>query len=282
MKSEIKRNNLNFIDKINKFFFTPKIFLILGGILFFAILNYLFFGLGFDWAGTSNPWGFGEPNENGGFTVVGNGPDSWYGYLNITISTLGGLLTIFALILTVRLDKKFIIPVLFGESLVVLDALLIGALFTGISYVLMIFASIYNYITWGNREEDNKSKMNLKVWFFLGSFLFFYIFIGLLYIGISDFNGGLTGSFISVWGNWYDVVGSGIVVTAYFMMYQKWKYSFFIFLITDFIYMIFFFQIGLWSTASSYIVYLFTDSMSMITWWNKDDRISEGKPLKIE
>lgn len=275
--AKVERKKLNISDEVNKFFFSPKVFIILLGIVFFAILNYVFFSLGYEWAATDNPWGFGTDG-----IITGTDPDAWFGYLNITISTIGGVTTIFALILTVRLDKSFIIPMIIGETLVLADSIMIGAVFTGLSYFFMICASIYNYIKWGNGGKDDMSRVTNITWILSSLFFVAYLLFGLTFVQMSGFNGGLIGSFSDVWGNWYDVIGSGIVVVAYVLMYKKFKYTFFAFLATDIIYMIFFFQLGLWSTAASYIVYLFTDTTSMLTWWYKDERLSEGKELKVE
>ncbi len=224
-----------------------SLFLFLIGVSIFALLNYVWFGLGK--TNISSPW----VNQDQGIT---NTHLSWLGWTELTIAYLGSLITIFGVILTIRLNKKFIFPLLIGETLVIIDAIIIGAIFTGISYFIMIIFAIFNYINW-DKNEKNKS-MSKNNWIFIVLFLFLYLLFGSL----------LSNKFIdrSTIDMIFDVFGSGIVIFAWFIVLKKNKYGFLFFLLTDFTYMIYFFTSGVWSTGSSYIVYIFLDSIAFISW----------------
>ncbi len=242
----------NISNKANSFIQSKWSFVVfLSGIAFFAILNYLMFALGVnDFTIDTAIWG----------SVHSTDANGWIGYGEITIGTLGSLLTITGVILTIRFDKRFIIPLVVGESLVILDAFILGAYFTCFSYALMIISALYNYIQWNKEGDDMAPKMDLVNWIIVGVFLVIYIGIGF---------GAIFGTNLydqTEFSSYNDIFSSGIVVACWYMVLRKSKWGFIGFVITDITYLILFASAGVWVAGSSYIVYIFIDSTSFISW----------------
>lgn len=239
-------------NKANAFINSKWSFILfLGGIGFFAVVNYTMFIFGInDFTIDTAWWG----------SVRSTDVDAWVGYGEITIGTLGSLLTISGVILTIRFDKRFITPLLIGESLVILDAFILGAYFTCFSYALMMISAFYNYLQWNKEGDDTSPQMDLINWIIVGVFLVIYIGIGLGAIfgtNLYDQN-----DFMS----YNDIISSGIVVACWYMVLRKSKWGFVGFVITDITYLILFASAGVWVAGSSYIVYMFIDSTSFISW----------------
>ncbi|BDU67363.1 MAG: hypothetical protein TYPL_0160 [Candidatus Tyloplasma litorale] len=249
MENKIKQIS----KKSNEFLNSKNAFVIfLGGVLFFSIINYFLFAFNSDF----------EINTLFG-NIVRSSSNAWIGWFEITISTIGSLLTISGVILTIRFDKKFIWPLLIGEVLIIIDAIILGAFLTSFSYFLMIISAIYNYYKW-NTEFDNQNKMNLTNWIIVVIFILFYIgFFTTIMFSFSDYD-------YKVLADWNDIISSGIVVASWYIILRKSKWGFLGFLITDITYLLYFFTSGVWASGSSYIVYLFIDSTSFISWWNSN------------
>ncbi len=240
------------ISKKSKKFLNSKwsFVIFLSGILLIAILNYVMFALGDI---TINLL----IKINGSNIISVNSSTAWLGWLEITISNIGTMCTISGIILTIRFDKRFIIPLVIGETLVIADSIIIGALFTGLSYIIMLSFAIFNYVKWKEDKNDG-SKMNTKYWLFCASVLIIYISIGIwIKFLITD---------TPMFNDYNDVISSGVVTVCWFILLRKSKWGFIGFFITDITYLILFFSSGLWTTGAGYIVYLFIDSISFISW----------------
>lgn len=249
----MKTKIISFSKGCDNFIKTPYAFIFfLGFIFLFSVLNYISFSMGME---ISFPW-----SESNVITI--DSSNSWVGWLEITIASVGALVTMFGVIWAVNLKKEFIYPTLVGETFVVIDSIIIGAVFTSVSYIFMMGISIISWKNWNKKNNDTDGKINLALIFI---FLFFYFGIGLP-ISISLINEG------NILNSFFDVVGSGIVVVAWYCILQKKKYGFLLFFITDFTYMIYFFSSGIWSTGSSYIIYALIDSTSFMSWNYKESQ----------
>lgn len=248
-------NNESFIvslsNKTNSFLKTKYSFIaFLGGIIFFWILNYIMFGFSINDFSVSTPW-FGD--------ILSSSSNSWIGWTEITIASLGSLLVITGVIMVIRFEKNFIIPLTIGNVLVILDASIVGAIFTALSYFLMLCSGIYSWIQW-NKDADDDNKMTNKKYIFFTIGLVIYFLVGFL---ISN---QVYGSI--EWTTMIDVISSGIVVFCWLLLFNKNKYGFIGFFLTDITYIILFSAQGLIAAGSSYIVYAFIDSTSFISWYN--------------
>lgn len=276
----ITRNNKtklqNISGKANNFFLSKwALIIFLGMVIFLGIGNFINYGLNPSTGGIGTPW------VSDGYVGV-NTSSSWLGWFEITISTIGSTLSIMGVILVIRFDKRFIIPLLIGETLTVIDAIVIGYVFTGMSYILMMILAIYNYIMWDKSDDDNLDKMNLRIWFFVIFGFLAYICIAVIILyGMSNlkFDGSGYNDYynMSSFSAWNDIISSGIVTFAWFVMLRKNRWSFIAFIITDITYLITFFMANVWATGTSYIVYLFSDTTSFISWIDKEDRIINDK-----
>lgn len=193
-------------------------------------------------------------------SITHNSKLAWLGILEIMISSIGSMLTISGVILTIRFDKKFIYPLVIGEILIIIDSMIIGAIFTAFSYFIMIIFAIMNYLKWKN-EDDNKNKMTKTIWsvliIFLGVYIMFGLFIQVLVLGENNYLG------------YFDVINSGIVSISWFILLRKNKLGFIGFLITDILYLILFIDAGLFTAGIGYLIYIFIDSISFISWMDK-------------
>lgn len=224
-------------------------FIFVSAILFFGIINLIFFVLidGFE---IISPWVENDISINN---------YSWLGYVEIFIATIGSSLTIAGVVMAIRLNRKYIYLSIPGEVLVIVDAIIIGALFTGLSYFIMIVISIYNWYTW-EKESDNKvHKIRLSLFI-----ISIYVVIGLLIIGLFNYNDAYKNI-----NNYIDVIASGIVVGSWYLILNKKSVGFIGFVLTDVAYIMLFFSVGVWATGSSYIIYLLIDITSYVSWHSK-------------
>lgn len=241
INKEVKQN------PFNKFSNSYWAFIAFVGSMFLVtIVNLIMYGVGVTSVDTIW-WG----------SVSAGGQLGFIGWTEILIAGIGSMLTFWGVIWTLRFDKRFITPLVLGETLIVIDALILGWTFTAISYVLMISSAIYNYIMW-NKEDDNDSKMNLFNWTIVGIFVLMYVSIGL--IGTDLISGELTII------NYNDVISSGVVAASWYVVLRKSKWGFVTFIITDLLYFITYCSVGVYATGCSYIIYLFIDSTSFLSW----------------
>lgn len=241
----------------NSFLNSNYAYLLLLLLLIIGVLNLLNFGFGS--GSVSNPW-FDEG------TITINSKHAWLGWTEILISTFGGVTIVLSDILIIRFDKRFILPLIIGSTLTIIDAVLVGYTFTAISYVFMMIVGIYSYFQW-NKDEDETNKMNKDLWLFAALLFFVYSAFGLLLVQTEGVNIGYPDGLTSVW-SWSDVIGSGVVLTSYFLMLKKSKYGFFGFVASDIVYILAYGYAGLWVSSGMYAIYFFfIDSPSLLSWW---------------
>jgi hypothetical protein len=65
--------------------------------------------------------------------------------MELFFGNVGSFLTIAGVILTIRFNRNYIYPQLIGETLIIIDSIIVGGVFTGISYFFMILTTIVNY-----------------------------------------------------------------------------------------------------------------------------------------
>ncbi len=248
---EVNSTTINIIsNKANNFLKSDWAYVsFLGGMSIITILNLFLFGFGEITIDTVW-WG----------SINSTDSNSWLGWLEICFAGVGSTLTIWGVIWTLRFDKRFIFPLMIGETMVVIDAIVLGWTFTAISYILMMISAMYNYILW-NKEDDNISKMDLFNWIMVGAFIIIYS-IGGIGLSMVMIEGKL--GFV----NYNDVISSGIVVASWYVILRKSKWGFVTFVATDILYLFAYLSVGVWATGFSYLVYLFIDSTSFISWWN--------------
>ncbi len=234
----------------------PGVILLMG---IFNLISYRYLGVQ-----VTTPW------VNSGGVSYGDAND-WIGWIAITISSVGGSISVLGTLFVIRFDKRFIIPIVIGDALVITDAIFAGYVFTALSYLLMMSSGIYSWFVWNNQddESDNKSIMNKTWWFIILGLVLTYITIGVVIVLSfpAFFNNSDDPHNIL---NWIDIVCSGVVVAAWIVMTRKDKLAFTGFLSTDMLYLITFFIMGYWGTGMSYFVYLFIDSTSMVSWITKE------------
>ncbi len=246
------------IDKVSKsannFLQSYKAFIFfLGGLFIISIVNIIMF--------TFNINGFTIDTQWWGSIDV-HSSNSYIGWFEIIIAALGSILTIWGVIWTIRFDKRFIYPLVVGESLVVIDAIILGLVFTGLSYVIMIASALYNFFMWNKVDDSDESQMNLFNWTIVIIFVILYSVGG--FVSVLAITGQINGV------NASDILSSGVVAASWYVVLRKSKWGFITFVITDVIYLILYTTTGVWATGSSYIVYLFIDSTSFISWWSSN------------
>ncbi len=249
-------------EKAQKFINSPKsLFLFPGIILTFGIFNLI--GYGFFGVEIYSPWINNSTN-----TVTSSDANAWLGWLAISISVSGGTIAMVGTLLIIRLDKRFIIPVLIGETLIIFDAIIAGYVFTGLSYAIMAGSSLYIWWTWNNQddEESTKSMMNWIWWIVVLSVVIVYMVVGAL-ISILTKSQLVDPSKVFTW---IDLSCSAVVIGSWILMNRKDKSAFFGFISTDAIYLVVYFMMGYWATSVYYVVYLMSDSVSMLSWIAKD------------
>lgn len=269
MNETLKRNITIASKKAEKFMQSIWPLMIFpGAVLVFGILNYIAFGI-FDNIEIYSPWVNSGSGEYGG--IVSSDKEAWIGWLAITISTLGGVISIFGTLLVIRFDQRYLLPIIIGQSLIIIDSLIAGYLFTGMSYVVMLTTSIINWfqlkkVDDSNEEKNHNSMMNMMWWAIIGAVVIIYFLIGLTVL--LAFEGDWSDE--TVWFNWIDIICSSIVVGSWFTMLRKDKLAFLGFLPTDLAYLISYFAMGYWATGISCFIYLFSDTVSMLSWISKD------------
>lgn len=265
MNVELK-SRITAISKKAETFMHSKWSLIIfpGAVLIFGILNYIAFGT-FDNVEVYSPWVSNGSGAYGG--VLSTDEMAWVGWTAITISTLGGVISIFGTLLIIRFDRRYLAPILIGQTLVIIDAIIAGYLFTGMSYLVMVTTSVINWFQWTkDNDDDHSSMMNMLWWAIIGAVVVIYVLIGTTVL--LAFSGDWSDE--TLWFNWIDVTCSGVVIGAWFIMLRKDKWAFAGFLPTDMLYLISYFAMGYWATGISYFIYLFSDSASMTSWIAKD------------
>ncbi len=239
----------NISKKVNGFLQGNLAFVaFIGGMLIVSIMNLFLYAFVDGFSVDTLWWG----------TVTSASSNAWIGWFEICFAGVGSTLTIWGVVWTLRFDKRFITPLLIGEVIVVIDAIMLGWVFTAVSYVIMIISAIYNYIMW-NREEDNEPKMDFFNWMVVIVFVIIYITAGLLALLF-------TVDQMTIW-NYNDVISSGIVAASWYIVLRKSKWGFVMFVITDIMYMIAYSAIGVPATGFSYLIYFFIDSTSLLSWW---------------
>jgi hypothetical protein len=129
----------------------------------------------------------------------------------------------------------------------------------------MILTTIVNYSHW-NKGQEHETVKSKWTWWIVSIFLLAYSVIGLPISFIYIYKSGIDHrAFYAL----SDVIGSGIVVCSWFLALRKIKWGFVGFIATDIVYLIFFCSVGIWGAGLSYLVYLFIDSTSFLSWWNK-------------
>ncbi len=254
-------------ESSQKFINSPlSLFLFPGTILIFGILNLFAFGfLGIE---VYSPW-----INNYSHTVTSSGEYAWLGWLAISISMLGGTISILGTLLIIRLDRNFIWPILIGQSLIIMDAVIAGYVFTGLSYVIMVTSSVYSWWTWGKVDEGDSSvsMMNYKWWIVVLTTVIIYLAIGsILSLTTQSQLIDPTDKF-----TWIDLTCSAVVVGSWIVMNKKDKSAFAGFITTDIIYLFAYFAMGYWATGVYYFVYIFSDTASMFSWVAKDIQLKE-------
>lgn len=258
--TDMKVTKKSISERCNSFLNSNYAFLLLVLLLIIGVFNMLNFE--FNNGSVSNPW-FDEGS------ITADSRHSWIGMCEIIISTIGGITIVLSDILIIRYDKKFIIPLLIGATFTVIDAVLVGYLFTALSYIFMMTIGIYSYLQWG-KDEDETNKMTKDLWMFAAILFLVYSLFGLLLIQTSGSNIGYPEKLESVW-SWSDVLGSGVVLTSYFLMLNKSKYGFFGFVASDITYIFAYGVAGLWTSIGMYAIYLvFIDSPALLSWWESN------------
>ncbi len=239
--------------KANNFLNSNKAFIFfLGGVVVSSLINVIMFSFNInDFTIDTLWWG----------SISVNDSNSYIGWIEIIVAAFGSLLTIWGVIWTIRFDKRFIYPLVVGEVLVIIDAIMLGLVFTGLSYVLMVISALYNFFMWNNVDEDNDSKMNLFNWMIIIIFITIYCVGGIILV--ASVSGKVNGF------NIVDIISSGVVAASWFVILRKSKWGFVTFIITDIIYLIVYLSVGVWATACSYAIYMFIDSTSLLSWWEK-------------
>lgn len=241
---------IKFSDKANNLLKSNWAFVVFfSGMAIIVIMNLLLFGLSDNFSVDTLWWG----------SIYKTSSNAWIGWFEICFASVGSTLTIWGVILTIRFNKKFIYPLLIGETMVIIDAVMLGWTFTAFSYLLMIIFAIYNFIQW-NKEETNESRMNKTYWILIALFVVLYISLGLLFINLTFNN-------LTIW-SYNDVISSGLVAASWFVVLRKCKWGFLTFLLTDLFYIVAYTSVGIPATAFSYLIYFIIDSTSFISWWN--------------
>ncbi len=250
-------------EKAQNFINSPKSLFLFPGIIFiFGIFNLI--GYGFFGVEIYSPWINNSTN-----TVVSTDPNAWIGWLGISISMLGGTIAMIGTLLIIRLDKRFIIPVLIGETLIIFDAIIAGYVFTGLSYLIMAVSAIYIWWSWNSESDDEdstKSTMNWIWWVIILSTTIIYMIVGALISTLS--NSPLVDP--SEMFTWIDLSCSAFVIASWILMNKKDKSAFIGFISTDILYLVVYFMMGYWATSVYYVVYLMSDTVSMFSWVAKD------------
>lgn len=252
-------------NSANSFIASPFAYILPAIVFAMGLVNLVTYGLGTNTI--SFIWG-GSVSVDSAF--------GWVGWIEVSLSSVASALTIFGVILLIRLDKKFIIPTLIGEAFIFINAILVGYLFTALSYFLMIPAAIYSYIQWDKVDEDNSNQMTRNTWLFTAAMFAFYIFVGATMIMTINYElGGYDILDQTDWTAWLELISSAVVTCAWFVMLRKNKWGFLGFVITDITYVSLYLAAGEWATTSSYLVYMVIDTTSLLSWWTKDENIEE-------
>ncbi len=282
METEVRQSD-SWIDKMsaktNGFMNSNwALFLLPGLVVAMGVLSLFLFGFNTSIFASDGVRGFAVYIPWVGGDVTVGSEWAWLAWFEIIIASLGSSLTIFGVVLTIRMDKRFVFPLVAGELLVIIDAIIVGYVFTALSYVLMVSAGVWSWFQWNKVDEDDSNQMSIKHWIFVGTALLAYILLGASILAafpeLLSYTNEETGKHltsIQYVFNWADVICSGVVAASWFILLRKNKWGFLGFVVTDLIYIIMFFAVQVWATATSYIIYLVgIDSISFISWWNKD------------
>lgn len=249
MKTKVNKTSLSI--RCNNFLNSKYSYLLLLLLFIIGIGNMIHYGIG--GGEISNPW-FDE-----GILSV-NSNHGWVGWIELIISMIGSIFTVWSDILIIRFDKKFIFPLIIGTSFTIINALLVGWAFTAISYFIMMITGILSFFKWKNENEE--SKMNSNIWILILVGLVLYISLGLLLVNELNYLEGLN----NFW-NWSDIIGSGIVMSSYIILLRKSKYGFLGFVVTDLYYIVAYAIALYWTDAAMYLIYfLFIDSPAFLSW----------------
>lgn len=203
---------------------------------------------------------------------------SGLGYFQITLSLVANLMVFIGYVLSIRKDKRYIYFSVPGSFLFIINAIILGGVFTGIANFGIAIVSILSYKNFKKETEhheshDTHSLMTKKMWIWSAVFLIVYIaiFLPISYIFVYD-DLSQTSNIIC---GLIDVVASGMLIVAWYVVLKKSKWGLVIFLIADFFYIIFFVIAGDYISVSNYLAFIIFECIAFVYWY------FEEKELKI-
>ena len=248
----------SYSKKIHHFLETKwSIFVFIGGILLFGLINIILFSL--DIISIKVPW------INSGKISMSSSL-AWLGWMQIVLSIWASIFNIYGLILISRKDKNFIFPIAISFPFLMFEQMVVGAIFSAFSTLLLFGVEVIAYFSWVKEPkdgDDNQMTKNRWILFLIGGLLFILIG-GLFYWFVPIWKWDSNKVYISV----NDVLGSAFVLVFWSAVMFKDRKGYLGLLIANIMYIFFYFWTGTYSAGIHNVIYLLLDSVAFISWFD--------------
>lgn len=253
---EKKSFGLKFIETQDKFFKSiVSIFTFVGAIVVFALVQLLLFLFtNFEVSGSS------EINH-------------WQSWIYMIISPLGASLSLLGYIYTVRIDKKFFIPTIIGQSITLISSFLGGMTWTGCVMFVIIFFGVVRL--WLINKYGTDYKINFKKINMIGVVtLSIFSIIGIIMALIEPiYNTFWYTNDTSITYRILDILTANLAIYGSILLICKNKNAFYIFTFCNVIFIGMFAISGLWINSIQLFIYIICNICAAAAWTYKDKHL---------
>lgn len=252
-----------FIESQDRFFNGKAAFIVFGVFsIFFALLQLILF-------------------LTSVIPVVGtNDVTAWGPWVYMVISPLGSALSLIGMVYTIRIDKRFFYPTLFGQSVTLVSSFLSGMVFTGIIMFVVIYASTYRFI------KIHLQGSNYNIWkYFMPTTIVLNIAVTIVFMYLATTEVGDMIWFIkpestptdAIWYRELDVISCFIAMFGQIFLYMRSKYAFYWFLTCNFLFIVLFVVSSAWMSALYIAVNVLSNISAVAAWTYRSKHPEEYK-----
>lgn len=203
---------------------------------------------------------------------------AWQPWVYMVISPLGATLSLWGYVYIVRVDKRFFIPTLLGQSITLVTAFLSGMIWTGFVMFAVIACAIYRVEL--IKKGGTGYKINKKLVYIIGTTtITISAIIGMIMAGIPAIGDVFwwkhTDSSMLISYREIDVIGCTLALYGQMFLITKSKYAFILFLICNFFFVALYFASGAWINGIQIIILITCNSCAAAAWSYKSKHQDE-------
>lgn len=223
-----------------------------------GIINIILFSFGY--IGVRSPFMVGE----GPSGIMVDSTFAWIAWISLAASLIGPSCSVWAFVLIIRKDTKFITPMIIGAIFSIPNEFFLGAIFSAICFTMLLFIEIWVYFQW--KKDDASGVDNIKPNYLIIFILWleFVVICFALIFSVDFFTQGGENYLLPV----LDATTASVVLVCWTMALMKNKWGLVGMGITDISYIAIYIIQGSLALSMVFFVYIFMDTIAFFGWSN--------------